>query len=378
MSTETNPLVSVIIPMFNSAKFISQGLESLLYQTMKNFEVVVIDDCSTDNSVEVVESFKPRFNTMGGGHNLHVIKLAKNTGAPGVPRNVGIQSARGKYIAFLDSDDLFTKTALEELTTLAEKFQAEVVHTDGVFTLWGGKAKSEDDIAMTDMNELTNPKNFTALYGRKKKLLAPILETDDVAKRVHKWLNPPAYGFWSTVLHFYRRDFLIDNQIVFADMVVCEDMPFALEALCLAKRYLITPNVTYIRRRRIGSATKNQLAPEKAFLTRMHAVNCGFNEFKRILMKLPALENLPDYRYNMLDWFMKQRIGATKGFYSRQPEFKLYEWIKSEFYADDDHAFAAYLFNKASLYLNRTQELEAEIKKLREEIVELKKSLEQR
>ena len=53
MSTK-NPLVSVIIPMYNSAKFIPQTLESLLYQTMTDFEVIVIDDCSTDNSVEVV------------------------------------------------------------------------------------------------------------------------------------------------------------------------------------------------------------------------------------------------------------------------------------------------------------------------------------
>ena len=55
------PLVSVIIPMYNAAKFIPQALESLLYQTMRDFEVVVVDDCSTDNSVEVVESFAERF-----------------------------------------------------------------------------------------------------------------------------------------------------------------------------------------------------------------------------------------------------------------------------------------------------------------------------
>ena len=56
--TDKIPLVSVIIPMYNSAKFITQTLESLAYQTMRDFEVVVVDDCSTDNSVEVVEAFK--------------------------------------------------------------------------------------------------------------------------------------------------------------------------------------------------------------------------------------------------------------------------------------------------------------------------------
>ena len=65
MAMEKIPLVSVIIPMYNSAKFISQTLESLLYQTMKDFEVVVVDDCSSDNSVEVVESFEPKFISGG-------------------------------------------------------------------------------------------------------------------------------------------------------------------------------------------------------------------------------------------------------------------------------------------------------------------------
>jgi len=68
LSSKSNfPLVSVVIPMYNSEKFISQTLESLLYQTMKNFEIVVVDDCSTDNSVEVVESFKSKFNSEAGG-----------------------------------------------------------------------------------------------------------------------------------------------------------------------------------------------------------------------------------------------------------------------------------------------------------------------
>ncbi|MBR4642267.1 MAG: glycosyltransferase family 2 protein [Selenomonadaceae bacterium] len=66
MAKEKIPLVSVIIPMYNAERFISQTLESLLYQTMKDFEVVVVDDCSTDNSIAVVESFKPRFDSGGG------------------------------------------------------------------------------------------------------------------------------------------------------------------------------------------------------------------------------------------------------------------------------------------------------------------------
>ena len=67
------PKVSVIIPLFNAAKYIPQTLETLLNQTMKDFEVVVVDDCSTDNSVEVVESFMDRFAAQG--ISLHLIEL---------------------------------------------------------------------------------------------------------------------------------------------------------------------------------------------------------------------------------------------------------------------------------------------------------------
>ena len=100
MATEKIPLVSVIIPMYNAARFIKNTLESLYYQTMKNFEIVLIDDCSTDNSVEVAENLADRFDG-----RLHVIKLTENNAAPAVPRNIGINFAHGKYLAFLDNDD---------------------------------------------------------------------------------------------------------------------------------------------------------------------------------------------------------------------------------------------------------------------------------
>ena len=176
------PLVSVVIPMYNSAQFISQTLESLLYQTMTDFEVVIVDDCSTDNSVEVVESFADRLK------NLHVIKLPKNSGTSGTVRNFGMQLAHGKYIAFLDSDDLYTKTALEELSTLAEKFQVDIVHMGNYFVLWGGKGKSVDEPAFTDFNALINPANFITARSSKFQPVEPTFETDNFAERVNKFI----------------------------------------------------------------------------------------------------------------------------------------------------------------------------------------------
>lgn len=336
------PLVSVVIPMHNSAKVLPQTLESLLYQTLKNFEVIVIDDDSIDNSVEVAESFAEKF-----GGRLHVIKLPKNFGMPGIPRNVGIEFARGKYIAFLDSDDLFTKTALEELTTLAEKFQADVVHMQRNFVLWGGKPKSIDDPAVTNFDELTNPKNFRLQTYRKEKLTAPTLEPQDISARVKKWITSAPNSFWATWLLFYRRDFLITNQIFFPEMETCEDASFAFEALCAAKNFLNVPNVMNIIRPIAGSVSRENYTTAEYFAKRIRAIRDGFKAFERVMDKIKFFEAHENYRYAVLDWFAKFRISVTLNFYAKIPAYKLNALVKSEL---NDDPLAAYLFNTVSIY----------------------------
>ena len=354
------PLVSVIIPVFNSAKYIPQTLESLLYQTMKNFEVVAVDDCSTDNSVEVVESFAEKF-----GGRLHVIKLKKNTGTPGLPRNVGIQFARGKYICFLDSDDLFTKTALEELSTLAEEYQADVVHVDGIFVLWGGKPKADDDPAMTDMNELLNKSNHTFWRPPTAPILQkPAFDSEELGKRIEKWLK---FGYrWGVSSSFCRRDFLASNQINFPEILAAEDMLFNFNGLCYAKKFLCVPNVTYIVRPRAGSISreKQNFNPAKYLHKWTKVLIDGAEEFDKIMAQIDFFSKRPDYRYAVIDFFFKQTQRMIPMLYSKIPAFKLNDIVKKEFHAEDA-TFAAYLFNTVNVY-------QLQIMKLRQELNALK------
>ncbi len=99
------PLVSVVIPTYNRSLEIARCLSSLVSQTFQEFEVLVCDDGSTDNTQEVV-------NTFFGSLNIKYFWLT-NFGGPARPRNIGIQNASGKYIAFLDSDDWWTPEKLE-------------------------------------------------------------------------------------------------------------------------------------------------------------------------------------------------------------------------------------------------------------------------
>lgn len=99
-------LVSVIMPSYNTARFIKETVESVLAQTYKNWELIIVDDCSTDNTDEVVSKFFP-------DTRIRYIKNEKNSGAA-VSRNRALREAKGKWIAFLDSDDLWEAEKLEK------------------------------------------------------------------------------------------------------------------------------------------------------------------------------------------------------------------------------------------------------------------------
>ena len=126
MSKENNfPQISIIIPMYNVEEYVGECLDSILVQTFKDYEVIIVDDCSTDNSCDVVESYMSKFNG-----KLNLIKSKKNSGGCAVPRNIGLSHANGKYIFFLDSDDLIVKTGLAELYKVAEDYQADVIQCE--------------------------------------------------------------------------------------------------------------------------------------------------------------------------------------------------------------------------------------------------------
>ena len=100
-------MVSIITPSFNSIRFLAQTIDSILAQSYQDWELLIVDDFSTDNSIELIERY------VRCDERIHLIKLKKNCGAA-IARNLAIKAAKGRYIAFLDSDDLWYPYKLEK------------------------------------------------------------------------------------------------------------------------------------------------------------------------------------------------------------------------------------------------------------------------
>ena len=117
------PLISIITPVYNSEKYISENIRSVQAQTHANWEHILVDDCSSDNSKAIIESYQeqdPRIKYYG---------LQENSGA-GMARNKGIEFAKGKYIAFLDSDDVWYPEKLEKQLHFMEQNNYHFTFTD--------------------------------------------------------------------------------------------------------------------------------------------------------------------------------------------------------------------------------------------------------
>lgn len=117
------PLVSIVMPAYNASKFISESIESVLHQTYKNWELIIVNDCSKDNTEEVIKFYSNKDS------RIKYYKQKTNLGVSEA-RNKAIIEAQGKYIAFLDSDDLWKEKKLEEQITFMEEKKINFSYTN--------------------------------------------------------------------------------------------------------------------------------------------------------------------------------------------------------------------------------------------------------
>ncbi len=232
-----NHLISIIIPIYNSEKFILRCLDSLINQTYNNIEIICVDDWSKDNSLGLINDYK-------GKDNRIVIISQKNQWA-GIARNNWIKIANWDFITFVDSDDALELDAIEEMV----------------------KCLDEDtDIIISWIKIINNVKNTIKLYIPQKK----------------DWIWNEL-KFTATVFKLYRRKLIEDNNIKFGECKIHEDVIFSINAFSATDKINTLSKSWYIN---YQACNPNSLSMSMGkYILKDDMISSLLNNLMKILLK---------------------------------------------------------------------------------------------
>lgn len=210
LTNESSVAISVIVPVYNTEKYLARCLDSLLAQSFKSYEIILVDDGSTDSSPALCDSYASRFSHATVVHQ-------KNQGLSGA-RNVGIAAAAGEYIGFVDSDDWVAPSFLETLYTLA--------------------TSTNSDIAEVDYEIKTAP-DTNGLTQHEKHVHERTLSGLDALKEM---LIQERYAVWNKL---YAKKLFHENEAIFPFGLTCEDRVANFKLLPRANQVAVSDSIEY-------------------------------------------------------------------------------------------------------------------------------------
>ena len=243
------PKVSVIIPVYNVEPYLHQCLDSVINQTLKEIEIICVDDGSTDASLDILKEYAAKDD------RIKVI-TQKNLYA-GVARNTGLKIAKGRYLSFLDSDDFFELDMLEKMYN-----KAVFDNSDIVICAWD----SYDNTTNRKVKEFKIKEKYEKLspfkpFRIRNKLL-------DICKP-----NP-----WTKL---FNREFFIKNNLQFEDCICCNDLTCICLAMCLANKISILNEIfVHYRIAQTNSLTSNRNKNFDAVLYALDALEKKLRQLK--------------------------------------------------------------------------------------------------
>ena len=207
------PLISVIVPVYNVEKYLGQCLDSIINQTLKDIEIICVDDGSTDGSLDILNSYKEKDDRI-------IILKQKNLYA-GVARNNGAKAAKGKYLSFLDSDDFFDVNMLQDMYNQAEKDKSDIVICG-----W----KNYDNRT----NKVIAIHNIDISIERKSPF-----SPESIKKDLFTFCKPNP---WTKL---FRNSWFKENNLQFENFISCNDLTCIYTALICSKKISIV-NKPYV------------------------------------------------------------------------------------------------------------------------------------
>lgn len=209
--TSGEPLVSVIVPVYNVEEYLEVCLDSVINQTLEQIEIICVNDGATDNSLQILLDYAKKDKRIS-------IYEHENSGLSAT-RNAGVRQATGKYVYFMDSDDILEERALELLYNKAEKDGLDVVYFDG--SSFSDSAVCEEQV-----------KKFKDYYTRKHKYEKEVYTGSDLMREM---LEADEYRT-SACLQMIRREFFVENNLWFIQGLIHEDNIFTFCCMLSSQR----------------------------------------------------------------------------------------------------------------------------------------------
>lgn len=241
-------LLSIIIPVYNTENYLEECLDSLLNTEFKSLEIIIINDGSTDDSELILERYLNEYS--------FIKYIYQDNNGQGAARNVGLEQAVGKYIYFMDSDDMVSGTIFHDLIETLEEDRLDAIFFDG------SSFYDVDDGKTSDFESNYSRNNSYGIYSDGESLLFEFLRNKEYTV--------------SPCLYIFRKNIIESNSLRFEEKVIHEDELFTLKLLLAVNRCKHINNVYFYRRIRLGS-TMTTIQVEKKFLGYYSVFN-GFNE----------------------------------------------------------------------------------------------------
>ena len=224
------PSVSILVPICNVEKYLAQCLDSLVNQTLREIEIICINDGSTDNSLSIIKEFASKDN--------RIVVIDKPNSGYGDSMNCGLSIAKGEYIGIVESDDFVDETMFEKLYQLTDNGSIDIVRSN-YYKYWDTKGDAEF---------------FEAGISQYNKVIS-------VADEPGLFLIPPA--IWSAI---YRKGFLLENDIRFLPTpgASYQDTSFFIKTLCKAQKIVYTKDKFLHYRQDNASSSVKQCSLQKA------------------------------------------------------------------------------------------------------------------
>uniref|UniRef100_UPI003F4C9662 glycosyltransferase family 2 protein n=1 Tax=Brachyspira catarrhinii TaxID=2528966 RepID=UPI003F4C9662 len=263
--------VSIIIPVYNVQQYLSECLDSIINQTLKEIEIICVDDFSMDNSYKKLEDYKLKYE------NIKIIRHEKNMGL-GPTRNTGIRKAIGEYIGFVDSDDYVSPDYFEKLYNTAKKYDSDITSTLNVYYNDNGNI----------YEKFMNINKFISEEERVDKNL--YIEGESFVSIKDEKENTKEYMYVTAWNKIYKKSFLLDNNLFFMDIESgSEDLDFYIRILTNDPKTSYMHIPIYYHRIRSGSLMANRVLNDKHSLCTIKLLKNSVNYCKK-------------YRYNYIKY----------------------------------------------------------------------------